>query len=81
MSEQDPEDDQQRPSQEELQDAARAVWRKIKVFGALIALFAVAVTIFFGVSAYRGFGIVGIVLVALIVTIVLWLLTKLLEMF
>lgn len=65
------------PSKEELQEAAKHVWLKLKIFGVLIGIFGICVVAFFSVAAYRSFGIPGLVIVAVIVAIILWLLTRL----
>jgi hypothetical protein len=69
------------PSDEVLQERARDVMARIKLFGSFVGIFAVFVIGFFGYCAYCTFGILGLVIVAVIVAVVAWLLIKLLGIF
>jgi hypothetical protein len=57
----------QRPSDAELQAAARQVWHKLIVFGILALVGALVVAAFALYGAYRKFGVTGAVVVGIII--------------
>jgi hypothetical protein len=74
-------DESETPSDEGLQEGAKEVMARIKLFGAFVGIFAIFVIGFFGYCAYFTFGIFGLVIVAIIVAVIAWLLIKLLGIF
>lgn len=71
----------QSPNDPELQQAAQQVFRKIIIFGVIALIGALAVIAFALYGAYRKFGIPGVAVVIVIVTIGLFLFGNLLLAF
>jgi len=69
------------PSDEVLQQGAKDVLARIKLFGVFVGIFAILVIGFVGYCAYFTFGIIGLLIVAGIVGMVAWLLIKVLCIF
>jgi uncharacterized membrane protein len=61
------------PSDPQLQAEAKDVMRKVMIFGAIVLLGAVVVACFALYGAYRKFGVVGVIIVAVILTIAAFL--------
>jgi hypothetical protein len=74
-------DSERQHSDDELQERAKHVWLKVKIFGVLVGVFALFAISFFTVAAYRSFGGIGVVIVTVILIAVLWLLSRVLLFF